>query len=97
MQVIGEETGDPFFAGLVRKGQLRTVARVNGTVVDYLNRHIATKNEAPERIRLPIPPGLLRAGANAIRFEQGGRQGDPDELDDLGLLTIAVEFGPPPR
>ena len=62
VQVIGEESGDPFFAGLVKKGQLRTVARVNGTVVDYLNRHVATKNEAPERIRLPIPPASSAPG-----------------------------------
>jgi len=97
VQVVGEATGIPVFSDLVHKGQLRTTVEVNGQVVDYLNRHITTKNEAPERIRLNIPPGLLHAGSNSIRIKQGGKLGDPEELDDLGILGIAIEFTPVAR
>ncbi len=80
------------FANLVKNGQLRTTVRLNGREVDYLNRHVATKNEAPERVRLPIPAGLLKAGRNVLRFEQAGIASDPNYLDDLGILEIALEF-----
>ena len=96
VQVVGEATGVPF-SDLVRNGELRTSVQVNGQKVDYLNRHITTKNETPERIRLSLPAGLLRVGANTIRFEQTGKLSDPEELDDLGILGIAIEFGPPAR
>jgi len=96
VQVVGEATGVPF-SDLVRNGELRTTVQINGQKVDYLNRHITTKNETPERIRLPIPPGLLRPGRNTIRFDQTGKHSDPEELDDLGILGIAIEFTPPSR
>jgi hypothetical protein len=91
VQVVGEASGIPF-ASLVQKGQLRTNVTINGQPVDYLNRHITSRNETPERIRLPIPAGRLRPGRNLIRFEQVGITGDPTELDDLGVLGIALEF-----
>ncbi len=91
VQVVGEANSLQF-SDLVRKGEIRTNVKVNGRAVDYLNRHITTKNETPERIRLPIPAGLLRPGENLLRIEQVGKVGDPEELDDLGILTIAVEF-----
>ena len=97
IQVIGEEAGDAQLAALVRKGQLRTVVWINGVAIDYLNRHITSMNMTPERIRVPIPPKLLHAGRNTIRFEQGGQLDSPDELDDLGILTIAIEFAPTAR
>jgi hypothetical protein len=95
VQVVGEASGLPF-ASEVQKGELRTYVALNGQRVDYLNRHITSKNDIPERIRIPIPPGRLRPGRNVIRFEQVGRATDPNELDDLGLLTIALEFGGDP-
>jgi hypothetical protein len=91
VHVVGEATGLQF-ASLVQKGELRTNVSINGQPVDYLNRHITSKNETPERIRLPIPPGRLRVGRNLIRFEQAGIATDPNYLDDLGLLGIALEF-----
>jgi hypothetical protein len=91
VQVIGEASGLQF-ASEVQKGELRTYVAVNGQRVDYLNRHITSKNDDPERIRIPIPPGRLRPGRNLIRFEQVPRATDPNELDDLGLLGIALEF-----
>ncbi len=91
VQVVGEASGLQF-SSLVQKGQLRTNVTINGQPVDYLNRHITSKNETPERIRLSIPAGRLRPGRNLIRFEQTGIANDPTYLDDLGLLGIALEF-----
>lgn len=90
-QVVGE-ANSLAFSDLVRKGEIRTNVSINGKPFDYLNRYITTKNETPDRIRLPIPAGLLRPGENKIRFDQVGKALDPDELDDLGILGIAVEF-----
>jgi hypothetical protein len=92
VQVVGESsTAD--FADEVRRGGLRTILKVNGKTVDYLNRHITSRNETPERIRLAIPAGVLKAGVNRLRIEQQGRANDPKELDDLGVLCVALEFG----
>jgi hypothetical protein len=93
VQVAGEAPGLQF-SNLVKNGQLRTTVKLNGREVDYLNRHITTKNETPERIRLPIPAGLLREGRNVLRFEQAGIASDPNYLDDLGILEVALEFDP---
>ena len=93
VQVVGE-ANSLTFSDLVRKGEIRTNVKINDRPFDYLNKHITTKNETPERIRLAIPPGLLRVGENKLRIEQVGKALDPEELDDMGLLTIAVEFAP---
>ena len=65
-------------------------------LVDYMNRHITSKNETPERIRLAIPAGLLREGENRLRIEQVAPAGIPDPLDDMGILGIALESDPVP-
>jgi hypothetical protein len=91
VQVVGE-ANSLAFSDYIRKGELRTNARINDKFIDYFNRHITTKNETPERIRLPIPPGLLHPGENKLRIEQIGKVGEPEELDDIGILTIAIEF-----
>jgi hypothetical protein len=91
VQVVGEAPDLPF-SNLVKKGELRTNVKMNGEPFDYLNRRITSKNETPERIRLPIPKGLLHPGKNVLRFEQAGIESDPNYLDDLGVLTIALEF-----
>jgi hypothetical protein len=91
VQVAGEANDLPF-AALVQKGELRTNVKLNGEPFDYLNRHINSENETPVRIRLPIPRDLLRPGKNVIRFEQAGTADDPNLLDDLGLLGVALEF-----
>jgi hypothetical protein len=93
VQVVGEANGP--FSDLVRKGEIRTHVTINDRKFDYLNRHITTRNVTPDRIRLTIPAGLLRAGENKLRIEQDGSVDRPDELDDLGILTIAVEFSLP--
>lgn len=93
VQVVGEAQGLQF-SNLIRVGELRTKVYLNGREIDYLNRHITSRNETPERIRLPIPEGLLKVGENRIRILQTGTSNDPNYLDDLGVLGIAFEVTP---
>ncbi len=94
VQVVGETAGTPY-SNLVQRGELRTNLSINGKPIDYLNRHITTSNETPERVRIPIPPGALKAGKNVLRIEQTGTKNSPNELDDLGILQIAIQFDQP--
>jgi hypothetical protein len=91
VQVAGEASGLRFF-DLVKKGEIRTKVSINEKSFDYLNRHVSSKNETPERIELPIPAGLLHPGINKLRIDQTGTASDPNYLDDLGILEIAVDF-----
>ena len=59
VQVVGETAGSPY-SNLVQKGELRTYVVINGKRIDYLNRYIKTSNETSERIKIPIPRGLLK-------------------------------------
>ena len=52
-------------------------------------------SESPHHDQATRPPsgsacrsraGLLKAGVNTLRLDQVGKAGDPDELDDLGIL-----------
>ncbi len=90
VQVVGEAQGLEF-SNLIRAGELRTKVSLNGKEFDYINRHISTRNEKPERIRLPIPAGLLKAGENKLKVVQTGTSNDPNYLDDLGIVGIALE------
>ncbi|QEH36767.1 hypothetical protein OJF2_53520 [Aquisphaera giovannonii] len=97
VQVVGEAAGSDF-SPLVARGELRTYVEANGRRVDYINRYVATSNETTERIRIPLPPGLLKAGQNELRIVQTGIAKDPTWFDDLGILGVAIELdGPPTR
>ena len=91
VQVV-PEAGETDYSAQVRNGELRTYVAVNGKRVDYVNRHIKTTNETPERVRVAVPPGLLRAGKNRIRIELTGDSDPQPKYDDLGILQVAVEF-----
>ncbi len=95
VQVVDENNDDKFSAR-VRNGEFRTNAIVNGQRIDYVNRHIKTKNETPERVTMAIPPGLLHPGKNTIRLELTGAAEKDTQLDDLGVLQIALELAMPP-
>ena len=95
VQVVGE-SNDPTYSDLIRKGELKTYIAVNGERVDYLNRHIKTRNETPERVAIPIPPRLLHPGKNTVALELTGMANKPTQLDDLGVLQIAIEFANTP-
>ncbi len=90
VQVVGV-SGTPTFSEKVRKGELRTNVKLDGKVIDYLNRHVTTKNDSPLRIRAAIADGLLTPGRHTIRLEQLPDGDSPSEYDDLGILGIAVE------
>jgi hypothetical protein len=91
VQVV-PEAGDSEYSAQVRKGELRTYVVINGKRGDYLNRHIKTAGDTPERIRIPIPRGLLHRGKNTVRIELTGDSDPMPKYDDLGILQMAVEF-----
>jgi hypothetical protein len=93
LQVVGEAS-DLRFSDKVKRGEIRTNVVVNGRRIDYINRHITSKNETPERIRVPVPRDLLHQGENSLRLEQIGEANDPGQFDDIGVLQIALEFAP---
>ncbi len=100
IQVVGENADVPTFSDMVKRGELRTTVKINGEPFDYLNRYVKTRNDTPERLRIPIPAALLKPGKNVIRLDQVGTANDPNYLDDLGILGIALEFSsatPPGR
>jgi hypothetical protein len=96
VQLVGENSGYPAFSRQIRAGELRTYLTINGKRIDYLNRYLKTDNLAPERIAIPVPAGLLHAGKNTIRLELT-MSTDDKQLDDFGLLQLAVEFRSAPR
>jgi len=91
VQVEGEASSLKF-SKEIKEGELRTNVKLNDKPVDYLNRFVNDRNEAPERLRIPIPSGLLKPGMNKLRFDQLPMAAKPEELDDIGILTIALEF-----
>jgi hypothetical protein len=94
VQVAGEANGLEF-SDQVRRGELRTNVSLNGREFDYINKYITTRNDIPERIRLPIPRELLKVGDNRITIKQVGKLKDPNYLDDLGILGISLEIAQP--
>ena len=90
VQVVSENS-DPPFPESVRDG-IRTYVVVNGNRIDYINRFIKTSNKTPERVAIPIPADVLRSGKNSIRLELMGMATDEKQLDDFGVLQMAVEF-----
>ncbi|MEO6807728.1 MAG: hypothetical protein ABI353_01265 [Isosphaeraceae bacterium] len=95
VKVVGE-SGNLDFSAEVKEGFLRTHVQINGQQVGDLNRQIHSSNEVPERIKVPIPAGVLTIGVNHLRFTQTGMKADPEKLDNLGLLGIALEMEPGP-
>jgi hypothetical protein len=96
VQVVGLDN-DPEWSQHVRNGELRTYVLVNGKRIDYLNRYIKTRNDDPERIAIPIPAGLLQLGKNKVRLELTGMGTTSKQLDDFGVLQMALEFRSTPN
>ena len=91
VQLVGEHS-EPNFSDRIRHGELRTYLAINGKRIDYLNRYLRTNNLAPERIAIPVPAGVFHPGQNTIRLDLTGMANDEKQLDDFGLLQLAVEF-----
>jgi hypothetical protein len=96
VQVVGEDN-DPEWSQHVRDGELRTYVVINGKRIDYLNRYVKSRNDAPERVAIPIPAGALRVGRNTVRLELTGMATKSKELDDFGVLQMALEFRSTPN
>jgi hypothetical protein len=94
VDVIGM-AGDLQFSDRVKQGELVTHVALNGQRFDTLNRHVTTRNDQPLSIRLALPAASLRKGRNVVAFEQVGTRDEPGQLDNLGLLGVALEAGPP--
>jgi hypothetical protein len=90
--VIGEE-GNEQFSDLVKKGQLRTYVFLNGRRLDDLNTKVS-KNDKPQRVRLAIPPDVLKAGRNVLRIEQTETDDERKQRDNFGILNIGLESVP---
>lgn len=90
VQVVGLDN-DPQWSARVRDGELRTYIAVNGKRIDFLNRYVK-RNDAPERVAIPVPADVLRVGPNTFRLELTRMATKDQELDDFGVLQMALEF-----
>ena len=90
-EVIGEE-GSGEYIDLVKDGQLRTSVSINGRKLDDLNHFVSSRPDSPQRLRVPIPAGILKTGANVLRIDQAGTKKEPKLRDNLGISRIAIEF-----
>lgn len=76
------------------KGGLRTEFLLNGRSLGALNRHVRMKAVPanPERIRIALPKGLLRAGENVLKLRQHPAKDEPDQYDDCEISRLAIEL-----
>ena len=90
---VGTLKATPFLDE-VRNGFLATQVLVNGEVVGPLNRLINLRSSVadPERVRMPLPARLLKAGENLIQIRQTSAKDDPTSFDDCELRAIAIEI-----
>ena len=63
---------------------------INGKRIDYSTATSRPPTRRPERIRIPIPAGLLKAGKNVLRIEQTGTP----ETPELSSTTWASSRSP---
>jgi hypothetical protein len=77
-------------------GELSTELLVNGRRVADLNRFVSIRSipANPQRLRISLPAGLLKAGDNVIRLAQRPERDDSGEFDDCEISRLALEFEP---
>ena len=85
--------GSPFLREL-RSGHLVTELFVNEQRIARLNEALRWRAspDDPQRIRIAIPRGVLRAGSNLWKIEQRPARDDPQEFDDAEIGPITIEF-----
>lgn len=83
----------PFLADL-REGNLITELVINDQSLGSLNEHLRFKStaERPERIRIPIPSGLLKAGPNVFQLRQRPLKPGGQEYDDGEVGHFSIDF-----
>jgi hypothetical protein len=90
VQMVGAGP-DSAYAAQLKAGELRTYLDVNGTRVGSLNDHVARQTDQALRIRMPLPPGLLRVGANRVVIHTTPTKGNITQYDDFGFWGLALE------
>jgi len=85
--------GSPFLEDL-RAGRLVTDVVVNEQPIGNLNSLLRFKAtvQHPDRIRLPIPLGILKTSDNSIRLTQKPLKATGGEFDDCEVSNIRFEF-----
>ena len=85
----------PFLPEL-RRGQLVTEVLVNDQSIGDLNSQVRFKASArnPDRVRLRIPPDLLKPGRNTFRVKQHALEKQIKEFDDCEVGNIRLDFEP---
>lgn len=79
-------------------GDMSTELLVNGRRLADLNRFVSVRSLPgnPQRLRILLPAGLLKAGENVIRIAQRPERDDASEFDDCEISRLALEFEPQP-
>ncbi len=93
LEPSGAATAAGPFLSQLRKGHLGTSAIVNGRMIGRLNDHIHVRApvDAPARIRLRIPQGVLKAGENRLLIRQKPSEQDKTDFDDCEISRIVLE------
>lgn len=79
------------FARQLAAGHLRTNLTLNDKLLAALNDWVEQTDSRQQRLRVPIPAGLLAPVGNILHISQTGQPDDPHELDDCGLARFALE------
>jgi hypothetical protein len=81
------------FLDEVCAGFLSTEVFLNGELVGLLNDLITIQSPAtePERVRMPLPARLMKAGENVIHIRQTSAIDAAASFDDFELRAIAIE------
>lgn len=78
------------FAARLEAGQMVSELWINGRKVDSLNRYVEDRSVEPAAIRVPVPKGMLRQGANRLEIRQ-----TPDSVtgyfDEAEISRVAIE------
>ncbi|MBC8114774.1 MAG: hypothetical protein H7062_10380, partial [Candidatus Saccharimonas sp.] len=95
LEPSGLETppGSPYLQEL-RAGRLLTEVIVNDQPAGDLNRRLRFRasSDQPERLRVPLPPDSLRAGANSVRLRQRPLTENGSDYDDCELSNLRLEL-----
>lgn len=79
------------FARQLAAGHLRTNLTLNDKLLEALNDWVEQTDQRRQRLRVPVPAGLLTPAGNVLHISQTGQPDDPHELDDCGLARFALE------
>ena len=82
---------DPDWRAQLARGHLRTTLTINGQPVGAINDQVTRQSDQPVRVRIPVPPGLLRKGDNTFEIRTSPQEANASEYDDFGVWGLALE------